>query len=305
MKIYKRENVNNYERTHVNNLYSHSQVINSTSLSFSHKLPVVYAHLMSTFTIRIQDDVGNVLLNFDIKSSYMDQIQGEKNRHRHAKENHNVHWNTVITFNTSQKVKGGNQFPVSLPGEFQFIVIKTRSKSPFQMHIRWHQIYLEPFRSVSSITPNLRNLRKDRNLIFRYKLYIKNSPNTYIFWTANISLKDKILKDDYQFIYAKYGLHAAIKYFFAKHPPEIRDNIKVSWLEANQHCLNWGTHLPVFRSKEELEELLHLFKSHGIPPVQAVYVGTSEKYKVCIFLQHRDFLYSLLVTSKFCNQSLK
>ncbi len=51
-----------------------------------------------------------------------------------------------------------------------------------------------------------------------------------------------------------------------------------SWQEASKHCQHVGGYLPFFRRREELEEILALFKlSKHIPPLEATFVGLCHK----------------------------
>ena len=61
---------------------------------------------------------------------------------------------------------------------------------------------------------------------------------------------------------------------------------KVSWNEASEMCRGIGGYLPYFTFKEQLDELIALFKlSQAIPPIQALFTGLQfNAHRVSIWL---------------------
>ena len=160
-----------------------------------------------------------------------------------------LQWKSTITFTRNSIFR-----IVSLPGEYEKVSLKLQGKIGYEnvtFKAQWlHGIYPE-YKS---------NLHKDTmyrctnlpNMAFPYEFCINYSSSK---------------------IYSKRS-YLLFKQFFLYRANDSMGGI--SWLDASKVCTISGRILPVVRSRDEMYDVLGIFKLLKLPPVAAIYIGMNK-----------------------------
>ena len=149
---------------------------------------------------------------------------------------------------------------VSLPGKYDKVSLKLEEAAGYEnltFRAQWlHDIYQKYESSIDKEPESCTNLP---SMSFRYEFCINYSSSK---------------------IYSKKTYLLFKQFFLYKVNLSTTDGI--SWSEALEVCSDSGGFLPIFGSRDELHEVLSIFRlSHYLKPVVAIYIGMNKVGEIC------------------------